>query len=270
MDGPSAPQSSPPPKDACRNFYDSLNQYLDTTVFGPFSYFLNYGYIPNGAEEMARFEPNARELNGASLKLALEVVADCDLGNRSLLDVSCGRGGFIDVARRFFRLKRAVGVDISSSAIEFNRRTHIGSDVEFVVGDAEDLPFDTSTFDVVINIEASHAYPDLYAFYREVARVLVPGGHFLYADVLPSEVFASSAMYTSGIALLPESNRDITPNVLLACDAVSSQRMEIFASQMKTTDAAKFIGLPGSNVYERMRDGSMEYRIVKFRNAKPY
>jgi ubiquinone/menaquinone biosynthesis C-methylase UbiE len=56
--------------------------------------------------------------------------------------------------------------------------------MDFVHGDAQSLPFADESFDVVINIEASHGYPDFPRFLAEVARVLRPGGRFLYADVL--------------------------------------------------------------------------------------
>ena len=35
---------------------------------------------------------------------------------------------------------------------------------------------------MVVNVEASHLYPHFPRFLAEVARVLAPGGHFLYAD----------------------------------------------------------------------------------------
>ena len=50
-------------------------------------------------------------------------------------------------------------------------------------GDAENLPFPDQSFDAVINIESSHCYPRFPRFLAEVARVLRPGGHFLYADL---------------------------------------------------------------------------------------
>ena len=49
--------------------------------------------------------------------------------------------------------------------------------------DSEDLPFPDDSFDAVINIESSHTYPNFSRFLAEVARVLRPGGHFLYTDV---------------------------------------------------------------------------------------
>jgi ubiquinone/menaquinone biosynthesis C-methylase UbiE len=58
---------------------------------------------------------------------------------------------------------------------------HCGSDASYVTG-REKLPFPDESFDAVINVEASHAYPQLSRFLGEVARVLHPGGHFFYAD----------------------------------------------------------------------------------------
>jgi ubiquinone/menaquinone biosynthesis C-methylase UbiE len=55
--------------------------------------------------------------------------------------------------------------------------------LDFVQGDAENLPFPDESFDAVLNVEASHANPRFPRFIAEVARVLRPGGHFLYADM---------------------------------------------------------------------------------------
>ena len=62
--------------------------------------------------------------------------------------------------------------------------------LDFVCGNAENLPFADQSFDAVINIEASAYYPQFPRFLAEVARVLRPGGHFLYADVRPRDQIA--------------------------------------------------------------------------------
>jgi ubiquinone/menaquinone biosynthesis C-methylase UbiE len=59
-----------------------------------------------------------------------------------------------------------------------------------VCGNAENLPSADHSFDAVINIEAAAFYPRFPHFLAEVARVLRPGGHFLYADVRPSDQIA--------------------------------------------------------------------------------
>jgi ubiquinone/menaquinone biosynthesis C-methylase UbiE len=45
-----------------------------------------------------------------------------------------------------------------------------------VQGDAQNLPFPDQSFDAVINVEASHIYPEFERFVGEVARVLPPEG----------------------------------------------------------------------------------------------
>ena len=72
------------------------------------------------------------------------------------------------------------GLDLNPAGIEFARKRHDLDGLDFVHGDAENLPFPDQSFDVVLNVEASHLYPHVSRFLAEVARVLAPGGHFLY------------------------------------------------------------------------------------------
>ncbi len=76
------------------------------------------------------------------------------------------------------------GLDLNPDGISFCRRRHDLPGLEFVQGDAEDLPFPDESFDAVINVESSHLYPHFPVFLTEVARVLRPGGNFLYTDWL--------------------------------------------------------------------------------------
>src|SRR5882757_7549183 len=49
-------QSSPlgEVKATYKRFYDAVNSQLDASVFGPFSFFLNYGYLPNLSPQCSR------------------------------------------------------------------------------------------------------------------------------------------------------------------------------------------------------------------------
>ena len=100
-----------------------------------------------------------------------------------MLEVSCGHGGGASYLVRTFRPALYTGMELNQSAVEFCRRRHILPGLDFVHGDAQDMPFPDQAFDVVVNIEASHIYLDCQKFFGEVARVLRQGGHFLYADV---------------------------------------------------------------------------------------
>ena len=50
--------------------------------------------------------------------------------------------------------------------------------VSFMQGDAGKLPFPDGSFDLVLSLNGFHAFPDKEAVYREVFRVLKPGGIF--------------------------------------------------------------------------------------------
>jgi SAM-dependent methyltransferase len=61
------------------------------------------------------------------------------------------------------------------------------TNVEFVLGDAEAMPFPDATFDVVTCRIAPHHFPDVARFCREAHRVLKPGGRFLMVDNVAPE-----------------------------------------------------------------------------------
>ena len=54
--------------------------------------------------------------------------------------------------------------------------------LSFQQGNAQALAMKDESFDVVLNVESSHRYPDFNAFLGEVSRILEPGGHFLFTD----------------------------------------------------------------------------------------
>jgi len=65
--------------------------------------------------------------------------------------------------------------------------------IEFVLGDAESLPFDDATFDLVTCRIAAHHFPHVDRFVREVDRVLVPGGRFVLQDQCVPDAATSGA-----------------------------------------------------------------------------
>ena len=58
---------------------------------------------------------------------------------------------------------------------------HLGLDVDGRVADAERIPYDDDTFDLVVGHAVLHHIPDVPAALREVLRVLKPGGRFVFA-----------------------------------------------------------------------------------------
>lgn len=247
-------------KRAHRQFYDRITTQLNASEFGAFSYFLNLGYVPDGSACYSQVRLPSRYPNRTSVQLALELIADCPLTDRRLLDVGCGRGGTIAVVKTFFRPRALVGVDLSPAAVTFDQRTHGGRGVGFCAGDAEHLPFRDAAFDVVTNLESSHSYPRLRDFYAEAHRVLVPGGDFLYGDVLPLEKMKSCIHMLEDAGFVVRRARDVTSNVLRSCDQVARQRLSVFTDGDPLLE--NFLATPGSAVYENMRAGTYVFRCL--------
>jgi SAM-dependent methyltransferase len=100
---------------------------------------------------------------------------------RRLLDLGCGTGkGAIPLAEDGFEV---TGVDSSARMLEVARAKPGAERVEFVVGDARDLP-PLGPFDAVLSTGAVLNYladeDELAAAFRSTARVLAPGGLFVF------------------------------------------------------------------------------------------
>jgi acyl transferase domain-containing protein/ubiquinone/menaquinone biosynthesis C-methylase UbiE len=252
-------------KNHTRQFYDSVNGHLNSSEYGQFSFFLNYGYASDSSAEFAAVELPQHYLNRNSVKLVLEVVGDCPLSGRAVLDVGCGRGGTAVVLDTFFRPRRIAALDLSSAAIRWCGATHRRPGLAFVEGDSEKLPFRSGEFDAVTNIESSHLYPDIAAFFGEVSRVLKPGGQFLYADLAPAGRMSEyiELLREFGFEVLRE--RDITGNVLLSSDQIAGLRVQAYQAPDGDDALQNFLAAPGSQTYEDLRNRAWTYHIVTAR-----
>jgi acyl transferase domain-containing protein/SAM-dependent methyltransferase len=258
-DGPGAAA-----KAGYREFYDDVSRRLAETGMDQASFFLNYGYVSRGNGDESPVEVGQGEFNPNSIRLALELIGTTPLRGCRVLDVGCGRGGTaLLMASRFDA--EVLGLDLSPEAIAFCRRTHLHPSLRFEVGDAERLPLEDGSLDVVTNLESSHTYPDLRAFLCEVRRVLRTGGVFLHADLLPGTRWLEVGAVLDATGLAVESQRDITANVLASCDEIAAGRTRAFGEPSAAID--NFLAVPGSPVYEQMRTGAWEYRIVRSRVA---
>lgn len=90
------------------------------------------------------------------------------------LDVACGTGHSTMALE--ILADDVVGLDQSSEMIKVAKESF--SNIKFVEGKAEDLPFEASSFDL-INISMGLHWVDHHSFFREVTRTLRPGGFFV-------------------------------------------------------------------------------------------
>lgn len=182
---------------------------------------------------------------------------------RTVLDVGCGRGGAAALMADLLKAK-ITGIDLSPQAIVFFRSAHRQATIQFDVGNAENLPARDNSFDIITNIESSHAYP-VEKFFREVGRVLIQDGQFLYADLLPSQLWAEVRELLKGLRFSTLHERSVTDNVVAACDVELSECRKEFGRAHSMMD--DFAAGPGSSIYERMRSGELEYRILRLQKT---
>jgi arsenite methyltransferase len=129
--------------------------------------------------------------------------------------VDLGSGGGLDVflaAEKVGPEGRAIGIDMTPDMIELARRNALKTadgrpreNVEFHLATIDKLPLADASVDCVISNCVINLAPDKPAVFREVARVLKPGGRLAVSDIalkqpLPPEITANLLAYVGCVA----------------------------------------------------------------------
>ncbi len=151
------------------------------------------------------YEPDADLGVGCGLPTEF---AGLKLGN-TVIDLGSGAGNDCFVAREEVgETGKVIGVDFSSAMIEKARKNTAkrGYDnVNFIEGDIENMPLAENMADVVISNCVINLLPEKNMIFKEIYRVLKPGGHLCVSDVVldgvfPKEFTNNAAMYAGCIA----------------------------------------------------------------------
>jgi SAM-dependent methyltransferase len=239
-----------------------------------FTTFLNLGYLADpdelGTEDVADIADRVSE------RLYAQIVGETELKGKTAIEIGCGPGAGSAYLARTYGPASFVGIDLNNDLIAWCREHHDLPNLRFLQGDAQDLPIESGSVDAVVNLESSHCYPSRLRFFEEVARVLRPGGSFLFADVIMSDrdrdapAAVSAWLNEAGLAI--EDCIEITKNVLASRDLVS--RSPSFLSRMR--DSLPPLTLPlveqalylkGTTTYERLASGGVRY--MQWKASKP-
>ena len=99
------------------------------------------------------------------------------------LELGCGSGFFLLNLIQAGVARRGSATDLSPGMVKVAIRNwqSLGLDIDGRVADAEGIPYDDDTFDLVVGHAVLHHIPDVEKSLCEVLRVLKPGGRFVFA-----------------------------------------------------------------------------------------
>jgi SAM-dependent methyltransferase len=235
--------------------------FLTRRLRGDEVLFLNYAYEEDPPLKLPLAPED--EPNRACIQLYHHIATQVSLRGKAVLEVSCGHGGGAAYLTRSQQPEHYTGLDLNPTGIRFCRQRHHVERLNFVHGDAENLPLTADAFDAVINVEASHCYPNFPRFLSEVARVLRPGGHFLYADFRFAERRAEWEQALANAPLKTGCTRDIGAEVRRGMDLNSPRSLALIARNLPRFlhgVGRDFAGTKGSRIYNALANGELTYR----------
>ena len=183
--------------------YNNLNMFYNKFNVVKFQ---NHGFYPK-----SNFLKQEDLLFKYEATMYLELLKDIKTENLNLLDIGCGRGGGINVLKKYLKLKEANGCDINSMAIDYCEENY--KDIDFKICSSEKLTYENEYFDLITNVESFHLYENKEKFFKEASRVLKTNGHLLMTDINLNYTLGDSFKdYFEVIDII-----DITHNVAFAC-----------------------------------------------------
>lgn len=232
--------------------------------------FMNYGFAPADGSQLALNA--ADEADRLCIQLYHRVASAAELEGKTVLEVGSGRGGGASFIARYHHPARMTGVDFSPQAVALSKQRHRSvENLKFAVGDAENLPFPSGSFDAVVNVESSHCYGHIEKFFSEVARVLRPGGWFLYTDFRGApDMKRLHATLAAQHGFEKLAREDITGDVAAALEADDARKRRLIAENIPPRFQhlfGEFAGLTGGKMHEGFRTRAILHHRFAFRRT---
>jgi ubiquinone/menaquinone biosynthesis C-methylase UbiE len=220
--------------------------------------FMNYGFVDGNSPILDPEDEPYRLF----IQLYHMNIRDVDLSNKQVLEVGSGRGGGASWIAKSEKPSSLIGVDFSEEAVSLCNEWYEQENLSFLVGNAQDLPFDDDSIDIVYNVESSHCYGDINKFVSEVFRVLREGGYFCWTDFRDEETMKKTEEIFHNAGFSVEIKKEITDEVVEALDMINDAKKERITELVPRTirrSFETFAGVQGTPVYDSFKSGKLKY-----------
>lgn len=164
-----------------------------------------YNIMPDDYDHLEGYNPDADLKLGCGLPTEFAKIKKGDY----VVDLGSGAGNDCFVARaETGETGKVVGIDFTPEMIEKarNNADKLGfNNVEFRLGDIENIPLMSNVADVVVSNCVMNLVPNKPKAFAEVQRILKPTGHFSISDIvlvgdLPEKIKNAAEMYAGCVA----------------------------------------------------------------------
>lgn len=103
-------------------------------------------------------------------------------GNETVLDLACGTGELLRKLLVKWPGLHVIGTDFSAGMLDRAKAKVCSDEVELVLANSADLPFQDCVFDCAVCANSFHYFADPQQSLSELRRVLRPGGHVIFVN----------------------------------------------------------------------------------------
>jgi ubiquinone/menaquinone biosynthesis C-methylase UbiE len=170
-----------------------------------------YNIMSDDYTELNGYNPDADLGLGCGLPTQFAKIKKGD----TVIDLGSGAGNDCFIARaETGETGKVIGIDFTEAMINKARANaeKLGfNNVEFRQGDIEKMPVTANVADVVVSNCVLNLVPNKPAVFKEIFRVLKPGGHFSISDIvltgeLPEKIKSAAEMYAGCVASAIDKN----------------------------------------------------------------
>jgi len=166
---------------------------------------VDYTVFADDYSKLKGYNPDADLGLGCGLPTEFALIKEGD----TVIDLGSGAGNDAFIARAIAGDKgKVIGIDFTEKMIEKARENtdKLGfNNVEFRFGDIENIPVTANIADVVISNCVLNLVPDKDKAFKEIFRILKPGGHFSVSDIvatgeLPDSIKSGAELYAGCVS----------------------------------------------------------------------